>query len=224
MLVHKGIYGSHALQVHIQDLCKVVKAALLQSTKHSCASDARLAGLLQDHSWGSLQWVNTMNAVDSMADKLMGHCALASSTVLLNTLRACFTEIFNKNPHPKVKRFTELQSVLADAVLPQYIARLMSGIQPKLQRMADITIAGLYSSWNPETKARIKNLDGTLQGCVLSHFVGAIGIIKQQPSGFQLPQDFVLVEDIDVQQQRKALCDEIARLNFATMNISLHVM
>lgn len=207
------------MQIDHAHLCEAVKAAVITCIQAVYRhQDPALSRVSEGRPWGSLEWAETISAVKRNAELLITR--LTEDHCLLKPFNAHLNHIFSQNASPNLQRFSSLCRCIVAEVLPAFISRAIADdIKPQLELLANVAVAELYTSWQPEVVSRIQRLDGTLGGCVISTFVHCIQRDTQQWL-LKLPQDFKLEEDRRTQQERAALKETISRLETAHKQIS----
>ena len=199
------------MQVQFVDLFSNFRKVVVPDEYHSKACQ------FAELTWGTPPWAECAAELREMMVKTVEPIELQQTLQPIVT-QAC-DAVFDKNAHPhKVKRFSTLSVELSSKVLPALIAKSISAAAPVVHAMLHETLAQLYkprAASIPKAPDAVVALACSVRGCLISH----LGTTLRQQD-LQLPADFKLVEDAEVQTARRSLSNTLQQLTNAHSKIS----
>ncbi|KAL3134562.1 hypothetical protein ABBQ38_006403 [Trebouxia sp. C0009 RCD-2024] len=133
-----------------------------------------------------------------------------------------FDDVFEANTTLRLKRFSTLRNLLPRAVLLPRIAESLRAALPATEHMAQTALCSIYSCHPQHMTGRMDAAKRALyamtngrQACVQRHLYEAL-----KRHSFELPDDFILTEDQDVETERAALQSTLLKLKTAHDQLS----
>ena len=195
---------------------------------YACRLEEQLGLLAERHgslSWGTVGWVQSVAGILTAVLEATQPTNLQAETVYAAVWP--FELVFRADaPGYRVMRFSTLQDLVVEKLVPAQFAQSISAAAPAIEFMVHEALAQLYKppgcttvtpAPNPELAAlkTVAALVAAVRGCICTHFLADI-----TQRELQLPAEFELVEDEDVRLERATANSRLSALKEAHAKIS----